>query len=159
MSWYAAHVFHRRTAHIAAQMQAAGVRCFVPEVIGSLLFWNSDEDYARRLAQQQARHLHVYCRPGTNRHAVIPDSEMEMFLFVCTSGEQGLLYLGDDKPEYHQGDRVRVTEGPLKGAEGHIRRIRRDRRLVVTVSGVAAVATAYIHPKFLEVVTANTVHT
>jgi hypothetical protein len=75
-----------------------------------------------------------------------------MFLFVCTAGEQGLTYLGDDRPEYHQGDRVRVIDGPFKGAEGHIKRIKKDRRLVVTVSGVAAVATSYIHPSLLEVV-------
>jgi transcription antitermination factor NusG len=39
---------------------------------------------------------------------------------------------------------VRVTEGPLKGAEGYIRRIRKDRRLLVSIEGVVAVATSYI---------------
>jgi transcription antitermination factor NusG len=82
--------------------------------------------------------------------ASIPDREMEVFRFVVTSGRQGLLLLGDDKPEYHQGDRVVVTDGPFKGAEGHIKRIKKDRRLVVTIPGVVAVATAYIHPSMLE---------
>ena len=75
-----------------------------------------------------------------------------MFVFVCTAGQQGLSYLGDDKPEYHQGDRVRVTDGVFKGAEGYIKRIKKDRRLVVSVRGVAAVATAYIPPQFLETI-------
>jgi ribosomal protein L24 len=48
------------------------------------------------------------------------------------------------------GDRVVVTGGPFKGAEGHIKRIKRDRRLVVTIPGIVAVATAYIHPDLLK---------
>ena len=43
-----------------------------------------------------------------------------------------------------------VTDGPFKGAEGHIRRIKKDRRLVVTIAGVVAVATTYIHPSMLK---------
>ena len=73
-------------------------------------------------------------------------------MFVCSAGKQGLTYLGDDRPEYHQGDLVRVTDGPFKGAEGHIKRIKKDRRLVVTIPGIVAVATTYIHPHFLEIV-------
>jgi ribosomal protein L24 len=48
------------------------------------------------------------------------------------------------------GDRVVVTDGPFKGAEGHIRRIKKDRRLVVAIAGVVAVATTYIHPSMLK---------
>jgi transcription antitermination factor NusG len=54
--------------------------------------------------------------------------------------------------QYHEGDLVRVTEGPFKGAVGHIKRIKKDRRLIVSISGIAAVATSYIHPQFLETV-------
>ena len=74
---------------------------------------------------------------------------MEVCRFVVTAGHEGLELLGDDKPEYHIGDRVVVTGGPFKGAEGHIKRIKRDRRLVVTIPGIVAVATTYIHPSLL----------
>ena len=75
-----------------------------------------------------------------------------MFIFVCTAGQQGLSYLGEDKPEYHKGDRVRVTDGVFKGAEGYVKRIKKDRRLVVSIRGVVAVATSYIPPQFLEII-------
>ena len=68
---------------------------------------------------------------------------------MVSAGRDGLELLGDDRPEYHEGDRVVVTDGPFKGAEGHIKRIKRDRRLVVTIRGVVAVATTYIHPSLL----------
>lgn len=39
---------------------------------------------------------------------------------------------------------MRVTEGPFKGAEGYIKRIKGNRRLIVSIEGVVAVATTYI---------------
>ena len=152
MSWYAIRVYHNRTARIREQLQKGQVHHYVPEIIDSLVFLDTDEDYLRNFEQQNFSHLWVYRAPGASTPTVIPDAEMEMFLFVCTAGQQGLTYLGDDKPEYHQGDRVRVIDGPFKGAEGHIKRIKKDRRLVVTINGVAAVATSFIHPQFLEVI-------
>ena len=48
---------------------------------------------------------------------------------------------------------MRVTGGPLKGAEGYIKRIRKDQRLLVCVEGVIAVATSYIPNELLEKIT------
>ena len=42
-----------------------------------------------------------------------------------------------------------VTDGPFKGAEGCIHRIKGNRRLIVAIQGVCAVATAYIPQCFL----------
>ena len=78
------------------------------------------------------------------------DKQMELFMEVCRMKDSGLEYLGDDDPKYHQGDRVRVIDGIFKGFEGHIKRIRHDRKLIVTIEGVAAFATGYIPPSMLE---------
>ena len=43
-----------------------------------------------------------------------------------------------------------MTGGPLKGAEGYIRRIKKDRRLLVCIEGVIAVASSYIPAELLE---------
>ena len=75
---------------------------------------------------------------------------MELFRIAVEAQDSGLEFLGEDKPEYHQGERVRVIDGPYKGAEGYIRRIKKDRRLLVCISGVAVVATSYIPASFLE---------
>jgi transcription antitermination factor NusG len=55
----------------------------------------------------------------------------------------------EDMTRYKTGDKVRVLEGPLKGAEGYIKRIRKDRRLLVSIEGFIAVATSFIPPQFL----------
>ena len=153
LHWYAAKVRYNRTRPVREQLTADRVKYFVPEIIGSLVFLQASDDYLARFEPDNFSRLWLYRDPLTRKPSPIPDREMEVFMFVCSAGRQGLTYLGDDKPEYHQGDRVRVTDGPFKGAEGHIKRIKKDRRLVVSINGVAAVATTYIHPQFLETIT------
>ena len=84
-------------------------------------------------------------------YAVVPDREMASFRLVVEQGSKGLEFFADDDiSRYATGDRVRVKEGPLSGAEGYIKRIRRDRKLLVVIEGIIAVATSYIPPQNLE---------
>jgi len=95
----------------------------------------------------------VYKTPDFSTFATIPAKQMEQFRLVVESGAGGLEFFADDDiTRYKEGSRVRVTSGPMKGAEGYIKRIRRDRRLLVCIEGVIAVATSYIPPEQLEIV-------
>jgi len=88
---------------------------------------------------------------GERKLTSIPDKEMACFRLVVDNGSKGLeFFAGDDIARYASGDRVRVKEGPLRGAEGYIKRIRRDRRLLVVIEGIVTVATTYIPPQNLE---------
>lgn len=97
----------------------------------------------------------VYSRREERRQipVAIPDREMDIFMLVTSGGKLGVEYLGDDSPGYHLGDRVRVTDGPFTGSEGHIARIRGNHRLVVSIKGLCAVATSYIPMAFLKKLT------
>ena len=151
VSWYALKVHYNRVQPIIEECKEAGLEFFAPsDVIKSLLFLHCTEEALLRFVEERWQRLWLYRETGGRKPAVIPDREMEVFRFVVTAGREGLEMLGDDRPEYHEGDRVRVTGGPFKGAEGHIKRIKRDRRLVVSIRGVVAVATTYIHPSLLE---------
>lgn len=46
------------------------------------------------------------------------------------------------------GDKVRVLDGIFKDQEGYIVKIRGDKRFVISIPGVVAIATIYI-PKHL----------
>lgn len=149
--WYALKVYYNRVQSLIAECREAAIEFFAPtDVIKSLLFLHCDEETVQRFVADRWQKAWLYREADSRRPAAIPDREMEVFRFVVTAGREGLLLLGDDRPEYHLGDRVVVIEGPLKGAEGHIKRIKKDRRLVVTIPGVVAVATAYIHPNLLK---------
>ena len=93
----------------------------------------------------------IYKTADRKKPSVIPDRQMDMFRLVTASGDENLEFFSDESiTRYAQGDKVRVKAGPLKGAEGYIKRIRRDRRLLVAIEGFIAVATSYIPPQLLE---------
>ena len=120
-------------------------------VVSSLLFVRADESDLPEIIRTVFGKGFVYKTADGDRYAVIPDKQMAMFRMVCSSGADGLEFFADDDlTRYRQGDKVRVLEGPLKGAEGYIKRIRKDRRLLVSIEGFIAVATSFIPPQFLE---------
>lgn len=58
---------------------------------------------------------------------------------------------------FKKGERVRVTGGLFEGVEGEFVRVKGDRRVVVSIQGVMAIATAFIHPSLIEPVNLNMV--
>lgn len=152
MAWYATRVFFNKVEPLVRQLEDDAVRYYLPprNLITSLLFLDCDAAYLNKFQQDFFGKMFVYGNRETHQPAIIRDSEMKVFILVTSAGDEGLTYLGDDRPEYHQGDRVRVTAGPFQGAEGHIKRIKKDRRLVISLQGIVAVATTYIHPDLLE---------
>ena len=95
--------------------------------------------------------LMFYAEPGTSEPAPIKDKEMEMFILVCRTPVEYLKFFDEDfLAKCKVGQKVRVTGGLYKGAEGYIKRIKKDRRLLVRIEGVAVVATGFIPPSQLE---------
>ena len=120
-------------------------------IVTSLLFVRAPEDRLKEIEACVKEKGFVYRTADRETFAVIPDRQMAMFQLVCSSGTEGLEFFADDDlTRYKAGDRVRVLEGPLQGAEGYIKRIRKDRRLLVAIEGFIAVATSFIPPQFLE---------
>ena len=150
--WYAIKVYYNRMKQLREQLAVDGIRFFIPSMVSSLLFVQASNDYLMQFEEGYRGRLWVYRDLLTGKPSAIPEREMEVFIFVCTAGQQGLSYLGEDKPEYHKVERVRVTDGVFKGAEGYVKRIKKDRRLVLSIRGVVAVGTSYIPPQFLEII-------
>ena len=95
----------------------------------------------------------IYKSADRQSYAVIPEKQMTSFRLVTSKGSTGLdFFSADDITRFKQGDKVRVKEGPFQGAEGYIKRFRRERRLLVGVEGIVAVATSFIPPELLEIV-------
>lgn len=127
-----------------------GIEYYAQSILPSYLFIRTDEITARKIREEFFGKLYLYADRQTKEPTVVPDKELEIFRIVTSAGDTGLQFLDDDPAKYQVGDKVRVTDGPFKGAEGYIKRIKKDRRLVVTVSGIVAVATSYIPPELLE---------
>ena len=150
--WYALKVYFNRGAAIASQLQqrTAGAQVYQQQVVPNLLFVKCTAEQILAIRQEYWQQLFVYFNPERTEPYAIPENQMTAFILVTSNGADGLQYLGDDKAEYHQGDHVRVIGGVFNGAQGYIRRIKRDRKLVVSINGIAAVAVANIREQFLE---------
>lgn len=123
-------------------------------VVNSLFFVRAPASRLQEIENALQGRGFLYKMADHQRPSIIPDREMGIFMLVCSSGADGLEFFCDEEfTRYRQGDRVRVLEGPLKGAEGYIKRIRKDRRLLVAIEGFIAVATTFIPPQFLAKVT------
>lgn len=167
--WYALKVFYNRVFEVERLLAQDGVKTYIPQryvdvtiggktvrrrepAVSSLMFVRRTQKYVLDLQQRLKSicPLMAYFDRETRKPAVIPDREMDLFMLVTSTDDPGLEYLNDDPGDLKSGDRVRVTEGVFKGAEGYIKRIKGDRRLIVSIEGVVAVATTYIPGCFLE---------
>lgn len=168
LSWYALKVFHNKVFGVEERLHdVEEAECYVPTV--SVVVQTAEGRHVKRVRPAVAGLMFVRCAESRlaeiktvirgdamfypapdGSPARIREREMIMFRLVASSGDTGLEFLGDNPAEYSVGQRVRVLQGPLKGAEGRIRRIHGNRRLVVSVSGICAVATSYIPACFLE---------
>ena len=163
LHWYALKVFFNKVFDIEILLTDYGIRSYIPcerqekdgkrvPATNSLMFFRTTPETASRINTLLYNKAFVYSTDtavGKKPYA-IPDREMNIFMLVCSSGETGLEYFGADDSRLHKGDRVRVIDGIFKGAEGYIRRIKGNRRLIVSIQGVCAVATSYIPQCFLK---------
>ena len=167
LHWYALKVFYNRVVYLRSlfpedvetytpmqtveQYERGQLSYVEKQLIPSLLFVRCSEDWLVKFKHEHNADFMYYAEPESSRPGAIPDNEMRSFILV-TSADAGrdVKYFGADAPEYRTGDRVRVTGGIYAGAEGYIKRIKKDRKLIVSVTGVAVVAVSYIHPDFLE---------
>lgn len=129
-------------------------------LVASLIFLRADDDEIlsvdARLKDEMilGRLLgFIYKTADFKKWATIPDKQMESFRLLTENGGDGLTFYTANLVKLAQGDKVRVIDGPLKGAEGYIKRIKKDRRLLVCVEGVIAVASSYIPDRMLEKIT------
>lgn len=167
INWYPVRVFFGRAELVKNALSEADIEFyyptrlvekpttsglkFVPEpLVRSLIFVRTMPESLRLLRSKLGGTIVPYYDKSEHHPLVVPDKQMDQFIKLCEMRDSGLEYLGSDEPKYHQGDRVRVTEGIFKGFEGHVKRIRHDRKLIVTIEGVAAFATRFIPPSCLE---------
>ena len=165
--WFALRILYNRVEPLRQTLDSDAIRYFYPHhlvekcsdgginyvqepLIKSLMFVRSSTENLERIRMKHVGSVSPYYDQRTRKPLVIPEEQMDSFIKLCDMKDSGLEYLGEDGPQFHKGDRVRVTDGIFKGYEGHIKRIKHDRRLIVTIEGVAAFATKFIPPAFLE---------
>lgn len=167
MHYYALKVFLNKVFELESLLNERMIFTFIPTTtetkikdgkkievrklrVTSLLFLQCEEETAKELQRELYGRAMFYTHCNSYQPYAIPDAEMEMFIKFCSMADRELEFMDADSINYKQGQRVRVIEGDFKGAEGYIKRIKGNRRLIIAIEGVVAIATTYIPQAFLE---------
>lgn len=145
--------------------EEAGVRTFVPyrvevipggrsrqkPLVSSLIFVYASADYVKDYAFTHTPGVRYY--PNLEKESREPgrirDEEMEPFMRATSPLSDDVRYFDNDAPEYHKGDAVLITEGQFKGMQGHIFRVGKDRKVVVSIRNVCSLLISNIPPSSL----------
>ena len=128
------------------------VRALVP-VVHNLLFVHARPSDVQRV-KSQVTYLQYITDTRSGQKIIVPDSQMQRFIAVSGTYDDHLLYFQPDELNLSKGTKVRITGGEFEGQEGIFLKVKgaRDRRVVIEIQGVIAVAMATIHPDLIEVI-------
>lgn len=123
----AAKGFHLFLPKMDVWSRRGGIRRQIPlPMFPGYLFLRHSMDKASYIEVRKARGLVRPLGEGWDRLAVIPDKEIEAIQKVLAARVPTLPH-----PYLREGQRVRITRGPLEGVEGILLQIRADKGLVV----------------------------
>lgn len=87
---------------------------------------------------------------GYKDFMVISDDEMSNFMKVASQPSEQAAYLRYEDFLNKEGRKVKIIDGNFAGVEGVVKRIRKDRVVVVLLKGIAAIAITEIKPECLQ---------
>ena len=86
---------------------------------------------------------------GKNPPVIIPDNEMTNFINLTSIDNEHIMVLPPERCRLKSGDLVRIIDGPFTGIIGKIGRAAGQQRVIIELSGIGNIATAYIPNSFM----------
>ena len=87
---------------------------------------------------------------GKHPPLTIPFTSMTNFIKATSTDSEHVRIVSAEQCHYKSGDMVKVIGGEFKGVTGRVARIAGQQRVVVEISGLCLVATAYIPTDFIK---------
>ena len=131
-------------------------RELVPAIHNLLFVHQSQEEITRlkmfnkNCVTMQYMVRHSPLKEGLSEILVVPEAQMANFIHVTSTASSDLVYLKYEDFLDKASRKVKVIDGNFAGAEGVIKRIKKDRVVVVLLKGVAAVAITNLPPAHLQ---------
>ena len=174
--WFPMRVTYQREMKVKAELDRLGIENFVPmrykvmerqndgdaelrrelvPAINNLIFVRSTQERVSELKQtnevlEPLRYM--MDRTASLEHAImtVADREMENFMRVASRTDDSVMFLDNETVVGKEGKRVEIMSGAFEGVTGVIRRVKRCKRVVVEIEGVASVAIAYVRAELLK---------
>lgn len=103
----------------------------------------------RKKELEPLRYMTRLTTEGVREIIHVPDRQMENFMKVASVEDDSVFFLDPGDYINKIGKQVRITAGPFKNVEGVIKRIKKNKSIVVQIEGVAAVAIAFVPANYL----------
>ena len=165
--WYAIRVTYNREMKVKRELDSMHIENFLPmkyrvvmrgekktkelvPAIHNLIFVNISRNDLKEYKATTTLPIRYIMNKETREPIVIPDQQMKNFIAVAGNTSEQIVYLDPNLSNFKKGDKVKIIGGVFEGANGYFMRIKGDRRVVVCISGIAAVATAFVHPSLVQ---------
>lgn len=169
MDWYI--VYKGRTTHgtntLVENLESAAVPYYIPmqvlerleegrmveytkPILNNLIFIQSDgniTDVIRDIDGLKAPYINC----TTRKPATVSDKELQRFRWLLEAHSLQAEYLSDPYRKFEKYPRVRVRAGEFEGLEGRVVRMRKDRKLIISLDNIAIALTG-IHHTLLEII-------
>jgi transcription antitermination factor NusG len=165
--WFPMRVTYQREMKVKTELDRLKIESFVPmtykvldadtdnpcrkfvPAIRNLIFVRSTQERISHLkSSNEALEPLRYMIDNTAEEAhtimTIPDKQMQNFMRVASKSDDSVMFLNDESVMGKEGKRVMITGGAFEGVTGIIRRVKRCKRVVVEIEGVASVAIAFV---------------
>lgn len=166
--WYAMRATYRRGQQARELLENAGAKCFIPmkweeksvrgrkvrrytPVAGNLIFVYGRQSVIQNV-KSRAEYLQYMTDSRSREKITVPEEQMQQFIAAVGSYNEQFIFLKASDIDLTKGEKVRITGGEFEGRTGTFMRVKgaREKRVVVAIPGVMAVAYAAIHPSLVE---------
>ena len=167
--WFAMRATYRREMIAKRALEDRGIESFVPmryelklqggrrkrqlvPAIHNLIFVHAEPTQLQTV-KARLPYLQYMIRKGGEK-ILVPDEQMIRFMAVSSTLDEGLTYYNPEELHLEQGQRVKIHGGPCDEQEGVLVKVPgfRNRRVVVAIEGVMAVALATVKPEQIELI-------
>ena len=168
--WFPMRVTYQREMKVKAELDRLGIECFVPmkyritesrkqgdtelrkelvPAINNLIFVRSTKERISELKRtnevlEPLRYMLDHTADETHTIMTVPDKQMENFMRVASVTDDSVIFLDESTIVGKEGKRVQIMGGAFEGVTGVIRRVKRCKRVVVELEGIASVAIAFV---------------
>lgn len=130
---------------------------YLQTLIPNLLFAYTTEEKAREYVQDTPELVYLtfyynhfeHDEAQHNPPLVVPADEMARFIKATCNNHKHLLFVQPSQCHYKSGEMVKVVEGPFRGVEGMVARVSGQQRVVVNLTQIGLISTAYIPTAFI----------
>lgn len=171
--WFAMSAPYRRELKAKDYLDNKGVECYVPmrqalvekhggikfrqmvPAIHNLIFVHATRQTIKELKRGVNFLQYMTCpEGGKNSPITVPDRQMQQFIAITQADNENITYLRPDEVDITKGTRIRIHGGTFDGTEGYFVKIqgKRNRRVVMLIEGVTAVALTEISTDFIEII-------